>query len=89
MANPYPIPAPCRGGTPVACPPDVHVHEPAPAACEGCGSTTGVALTRLAGGGSYAVCDPCWDRGRKGWYRPVKARHLAALEASEAQAVPA
>lgn len=66
----------------IACPPTVHTHAPSPTRCEGCGSTTGVALTRLAGGGSY----PCWERGRKGWYRPVKARRIAALERAEVSA---
>lgn len=51
-------------------------HDPMPVACEGCGRTEGVALTRLAGGGSYAICPVCWERGRKGWFAQRSGRHV-------------
>lgn len=62
----------------IACPPVSHTHAPLPVACEGCGSTDGVKRTRLAGGGSYAICDPCWERGRRGWHRPDRRAKAVA-----------
>jgi hypothetical protein len=65
----------------IACPSTYHRHDPAPVACEGCGTTTGVTLTRRRGAAPYGICDRCWDRGRKGWFRPeTKADRIAAVE---------
>jgi hypothetical protein len=51
------------------CPPTGCHHEASIRACEGCGSTAGVTVTHLRTGGTYAVCDTCWERGRRGWHR--------------------
>ena len=68
----------------IACEATIHRHPAMPVPCEGCGSTAGVTTTRLAGGGSYAICDTCWARGRRGWYRTAKARRIASLDRIEA-----
>jgi len=69
----------------IACSPGLHRHDPPPVACDGCGTITGVAITRRRGAEPYGICDACWDRGRRNWFRAeTKADRIAAVERSTA-----
>ncbi len=62
----------------------LHQHPPMARACEGCNGTRDVVITHLRTGGSYAICGPCFERGRRGWFRrDSKADRIRALEQLE------
>lgn len=68
-----------------ACSTALHRHEPLPRRCEGCGSKRDVSVTHLVTGGSYAICEACYQRGRNGWYRSESKRErIAAVARVEA-----
>jgi len=66
----------------VACSTALHRH---PVACEGCGTTTGVEIQRIRGGGSYSICDTCYSDRRPLMFRAeTKAERIAAVARSTA-----
>ncbi len=59
------------------CPPTVHRHPPV---CR-CGATVTDDDVVVTASGRYPICPRCWERGRRGWFRPdSKAERIAAVE---------
>lgn len=64
------------------CPPGLHRHPPV---CR-CGATVTEDDVVVTLAGRYPICPTCWERGRRGWFRPdSKAERIAAVDRAVAR----
>jgi hypothetical protein len=64
------------------CPPTGCKHPPV---CR-CGATVTEDDVVVTASGRYPICPKCWERGRRGWFRPdSKAERIAAVERAVAR----
>lgn len=64
------------------CPSTAHRHDPV---CR-CGATVSEDDVVVTLAGRYPICPTCWERGRRGWFRPdSKAERIAAVDRAVAR----